>query len=128
MKSELEYTWASRLRKGNGYVLRVPSIDIAEIGAGGGSIVAPDSGGLLMVGPRSTGADPGPACYNRGGEHLALTDCYLALGYLNPEYLLSGDFNLDPPKSHQALEKVAAQLDLDPMEVAHGAYRIANSI
>ncbi len=118
---------ASRLRKGNGYVLRVPSIDIAEIGAGGGSIVAADSGGLLTVGPRSTGADPGPACYNRGGEHLALTDCYLSLGYLNPEHLLAGDFDLDPARSHQALERVANDLSIAPMEVAFGAYRIANS-
>lgn len=118
---------ASRLRKGNGYVLRVPSIDIAEIGAGGGSIVAADSGGMLTVGPRSTGADPGPACYNRGGEHLALTDCYLSLGYLNPEHLLAGDFDLDPSKSHQALERVAKDLALAPMDVAYGAYRIANS-
>ena len=118
---------ASRLRKGNGYVLRVPSIDIAEIGAGGGSIVAADSGGLLTVGPRSTGADPGPACYNRGGTHLALTDCYLTLGFLNPEHLLAGDFNLDPTKSYEALERVASEVNLDTIEVAYGAYRIANS-
>ena len=118
---------ASRLRKGNGYVLRVPSIDIAEIGAGGGSIVASDSGGLLAVGPRSTGSDPGPACYNRGGGHLALTDCYLAMGYLNPEHLLSGDFDLAPEKSFEALHRVAKPLGLDPMALAHGAYRIANS-
>jgi N-methylhydantoinase A len=118
---------ASRLRKGNGYVLRVPSIDIAEIGAGGGSIVAADSGGMLTVGPRSTGADPGPACYNRGGTDLALTDCYLSLGYLNSDHLLSGDFDLDPSKSFQALERVAKDLALDPMEVAYGAYLIANS-
>jgi N-methylhydantoinase A len=118
---------ASRLRKGNGYVLRVPSIDIAEIGAGGGSIVASDPGGLLTVGPRSTGADPGPACYNRGGSQLALTDCYLAMGYLNREHLLSGDFELAPEKSMEALDRVAAPLGLDPLETAHGAYRIANS-
>jgi N-methylhydantoinase A len=118
---------ASRLRKGNGYVLRVPSIDIAEIGAGGGSIVATDSGGLLTVGPRSTGADPGPACYDRGGAHLALTDCYLTLGFLNQEHLLAGDFNLNRAKAYEALERVAAELNLDPIEVAYGAYRIANS-
>ncbi len=118
---------ASRLRKGNGYVLRVPSIDIAEIGAGGGSIVASDSGGLLTVGPRSTGADPGPACYNQGGTCLALTDCYLSMGYLNREHLLSGDFDLSPDKSFEALQRVSEPLGLDPMETAHGAYRIANS-
>jgi N-methylhydantoinase A len=118
---------ASRLRKGNGYVLRVPSIDIAEIGAGGGSLVGVDSGGMLTVGPRSAGADPGPACYNRGGTEPALTDCYLVLGYLNPDHLLGGDFDLDPKQSFRALEPIAARVGMTPIEVAYGAYRIANS-
>jgi N-methylhydantoinase A len=118
---------SSRLRKGNGYVLRVPSIDIAEIGAGGGSIVALDSGGMLRVGPRSAGAMPGPACYNQGGTEPCLTDCYLVLGYLNPGHLLGGDFKLDPERSFRALEEVARPLGMDPVKVAYGAYRIANS-
>jgi N-methylhydantoinase A len=118
---------SSRLRKGNGYVLRVPSIDIAEIGAGGGSIVWVDSGGLLNVGPRSAGADPGPACYGRGGEDPCLTDCYLVLGYLNPNHLLGGDFRLDAARAHGALEKIGRRLNMRPEEVAYGAYRIANS-
>lgn len=118
---------SSRLRKGKGYVLRVPSIDIAEIGAGGGSIVSLDSGGLLNVGPRSAGAAPGPACYDRGGEQPCLTDCYLALGYLNSEYLLGGGFTLDAQKAYAALERVAGPLRMDPVQAAYGAYRIANS-
>lgn len=118
---------SSRLRKGNGYVLRVPSIDIAEIGAGGGSIVWVDSGGLLHVGPRSAGADPGPACYGRGGEAPCLTDCYLVLGYLNPNHLLGGDFRLDPDRAHEALQKIGRRLDMEAEEAAYGAYRIANS-
>lgn len=118
---------SSRLRKGNGYVLRVPSIDIAEIGAGGGSIVSLDTGGMLRVGPRSAGAMPGPACYNRGGTEPCLTDCYLVLGYLNSDHLLGGDFKLDAQKSYKALEKVAHTMEMDPISVAYGAYRIANS-
>ncbi len=118
---------ASRLRKGNGYVLRIPSIDIAEIGAGGGSIVSVDSGGLLTVGPRSAGADPGPACYGRGGTAPALTDCYLVLGYLNPDHLLGGAFRLQPGRARAALGAVAARVGMDQVEAAWGAYRIANS-
>jgi len=118
---------SSRLRKGKGHVLRVPSIDIAEIGAGGGSVVWLDSGGLLHVGPRSAGADPGPACYGQGGTDPCLTDCYLALGYLSPDHLLGGGFALDAEKSHQALKRVSEPLGMTPIEAAHGAFRIANS-
>ena len=118
---------ASRLRKGNGYVLRIPSIDIAEIGAGGGSLISVDSGGLLTVGPRSAGADPGPACYGRGGGEPALTDCYLVLGYLNPDHLLGGAFRLQPERARDALSTVAAKVGMGPVEAAFGAYRIANS-
>ena len=118
---------ASRLRKGNGYVLRIPSIDIAEIGAGGGSLISVDSGGLLTVGPRSAGADPGPACYGRGGTEPALTDCYLVLGYLNPDHLLGGAFDLQPERAREALAAVAKKVGMGTVEAAFGAYRIANS-
>ena len=119
---------ASRLHKGKGYVLRVPSIDIAEIGAGGGSLLWLDKGGVLNVGPRSAGAFPGPACYNQGGEEPTLTDCYVVLGYLNPDYLLGGDFKLSPEKAYQAIEnKIAKPLGTDVTEAAYGAYRVANS-
>jgi N-methylhydantoinase A len=119
---------ASRLHKGMGYVLRIPSIDIAEIGAGGGSNVWIDKGGLMKVGPRSSGASPGPACYNQGGNEPTLTDSYVLLGYMNSEYLLGGDFPLNHQKAHEVFEsKVANQMKMSVIEAAHGAYRIANS-
>lgn len=119
---------ASRLHKGMGYVLRIPSIDIAEIGAGGGSIVWLDKGGMMKVGPRSTGASPGPACYGLGGLKPTLTDSYVALGYMNSRYLLGGDFALDAEKAFKAFEtKVAKPLGISVIEAAYGAYRIANS-
>jgi N-methylhydantoinase A len=119
---------ASRLHKGKGYVLRIPSIDIAEIGAGGGSIVWQDKGGLLNVGPRSQGASPGPICYDRGGEEPTLTDSYVILGYMNPEYLLGGDFVLNAEKARRIYEaKVARSLDIGLLEAAYGVYAIANS-
>ena len=119
---------ASRLHKGKGYVLRIPSIDIAEIGAGGGSIVWMDKGGLMNVGPRSAGASPGPICYDQGGMDPTLTDSYVILGYMNPLYLLGGAFPLNHPKALRVYEeKVAAPLDKNVVEAAYGVYLIANS-
>src|SRR6185369_16784154 len=80
----------SRLNKGGGFLLRVPAIDIAEVGAGGGSIVSVDGAGALHVGPRSAGAVPGPVCYDQGGREVTLTDANVCLGYLHPERLPSG--------------------------------------
>jgi N-methylhydantoinase A len=118
---------ASRLLKGKGYVLRVPSIDIAEIGAGGGSILRVDKGGGLHVGPESAGAMPGPACYDRGGTEATLTDVNLVLGYLNPEHLLGGELKINAGEAFRAMEeKVARPLGLDTFEAAYGAYSIAN--
>ena len=118
---------ASRLLKGSGYILRVPSIDVAEVGAGGGSILQL-TGGMLNVGPKSAGAVPGPVCYGLGGTEPTLTDSYVVLGYLNPEYLLGGSFKIDSQKSYQAIEeKVAKPLGRDTMEAAYGAYELANS-
>jgi len=118
---------ASRLLKGSGYILRVPSIDVAEVGSGGGSILQL-TGGMLNVGPKSAGAVPGPVCYGLGGTEPTLTDSYVVLGYLNPEYLLGGSFKIDSQKSYQAIEeKVAKPLGRDPMEAAYGAYELANS-
>ena len=119
---------ASRLLKGKGYVVRVPSIDIAEIGAGGGSILRVDVGGALHIGPESAGAVPGPACYNLGGEEATLTDVNLVLGYLNPSYLVGGELKLDSGKAFRAVEeKVAKPLGMDVLEAAYGAYSIANA-
>jgi len=118
----------SRLLKGAGYSLRIPSIDIAEIGAGGGSIIWVDVGGALHIGPQSAGAVPGPACYNLGGEEPTLTDANVVLGYLNPEYLAGGEVKLDSQKSFEAIErKVAKPLGMETLEAAYGAYSLANA-
>lgn len=119
---------ASRLLKGKGYVVRVPSIDIAEIGSGGGSILRVDVGGALHIGPESAGAVPGPACYDLGGEEATLTDVNLVLGYLNQNYLVGGELKLDAQKAFRAIEeKVAKPLGVDVIEAAYGAYFIANA-
>lgn len=116
----------TRLSKGGGYPLRVPAIDIAEVGAGGGSIVYLDTGGALRVGPQSAGAVPGPACYALGGEAPTLTDANVVLGYLNPEHLAGGALPLNAEKAHQTLhDKIAAPLNLSGPDAAHGVYRIA---
>ena len=118
----------SRLLKGSGYILRVPAIDVAEVGSGGGSILWLDSGGLLNVGPRSAGAVPGPVCYEQGGEEPTLTDAYVTMGYLNPDYLLGGEFKINSTKSFQAIEeKIAKPLSRSVYEAAYGAYELANS-
>src|SRR5262245_43121341 len=112
----------SRLYKGGGYLLRVPAIDIAEVGAGGGSIVSVDAAGALHVGPRSAGAMPGPVRYAQGGQEATLTDANVCLGYLHPEQLPSG-LRLDAAKARRAVEEqVAAPLGLGVLEAAHGVY------
>ena len=119
---------SSRLCTGGGYVIRVPSIDIAEIGAGGGSKLWLDAGGALHVGPRSAGAVPGPVCYDIGGDKPTLSDANLVLGYLNPEYLAGGSVRLNAAKAHKVIEeKVAKPLDMEPTAAAYGAHLIANS-
>ncbi|MEE9399297.1 MAG: hydantoinase/oxoprolinase family protein, partial [Dehalococcoidales bacterium] len=119
---------ASRLLKGSGYILRVPSIDIAEVGSGGGSIIWMDKGGMLNVGPTSAGAVPGPICYNLGGVEPTLTDCYVILGYLNSDYLLGGSFKINAQKAYSIIEKkIAKPLGRDIVESAYGAYELANS-
>jgi N-methylhydantoinase A len=112
----------SRLYKGGGYVLRVPAIDIAEVGAGGGSIVSVDGAGALHVGPHSAGAVPGPVCYGLGGKAVTLTDANVCLGYLHQERLPSG-LRLDADASRRAFaEQIAARLDIGLLEAAHGVY------
>ena len=111
----------TRLSRGGGYPLRVPAIDIAEVGAGGGSIVYLDTGGALRVGPQSAGAVPGPACYALGGEEPTLTDANVVLGYLNPEHLAGGALSLNAEKAHQSLhDKIAAPLSLSSPDAAYG--------
>jgi N-methylhydantoinase A len=120
-------TSPSRFIKGGGYMLKVPSIDIAEVGSGGGSIAEIDAGGLLMVGPKSAGADPGPACYGRGNDKPTVTDANMVLGYLNPVALAGGSLAVLPARSEAAvLGHVARRLGLDAVAAAHGIRQVAN--
>src|SRR5262249_57554618 len=114
----------SRLNRGSGFLLRVPAIDIAEVGAGGGSIVRVDDAGQLHVGPRSAGAIPGPACYGQGGKDATLTDANVVLGYLHPKRLPSG-LALDAARAREVItEQVARPLDLPLDAAAHGVYLV----
>jgi N-methylhydantoinase A len=118
----------SRMFKGGGHTLRVPALDIAEVGAGGGSLVRVDTGGGLRVGPESAGAVPGPVCYGLGNEQPTLTDANLVLGYLNQTHLLGGTLPIDGATAHRAVqERVAGPLGLNPLEAAYGAHQIAVS-
>jgi N-methylhydantoinase A len=114
----------SRLNKGGGYLLRTPAIDIAEVGAGGGSIVSLDDAGALHVGPHSAGAVPGPVCYDNGGTAATLTDANIALGYLSQDRLPSG-LRLDAAKARSAIAaQVASPLGLPLEEAAYGAFLV----
>ncbi len=119
---------SSKLVKGSGYAIKLPFIDVSEIGAGGGSHVWFDKGGVLKVGPQSAGSEPGPVCYDRGGEQATLTDAFLALGYINPDYLVGGALRLAPQKALDAVaSQLAAPLDKAILEAAHGALEVAVS-
>jgi len=107
--------------------VEVPALDIATISAGGGSIAAVDGGGFLVVGPQSAGADPGPACYGRGGVHPTVTDADVACGFLNPDYFLGGQQKLDVGAAREALLRdVAAPLQLSVLEAAAGIRKIVD--
>ena len=112
----------------SGYPVRTPVIDLVEIGAGGGSIAWVDSGGMLRVGPRSAGADPGPVCYRQGGTEPTVTDANVVLGRLNPAYFLGGEIALDVEGARRAIaERCAEPLGLDVVEAANGIVEIANA-
>ena len=118
----------SRLLTGAGYTLKVPAIDLAEVGAGGGSHVWIDAGGALQVGPESAGAVPGPVCYGKGGTTPTITDANVLLGYMNPHYLVGGALELDADKAHAAfMEKIAEPLGMALEPAAYGACQIAAS-
>jgi len=117
----------SRFVKGAGYMLKVPAIDIAEVGSGGGSIARIDAGGLLVVGPESAGGDPGPACYGRGSEQPTVTDANMVLGFLNPRALAGGSLAVDAKLSRRAVEQhIARPLGLATDDAAHGIRQVAN--
>jgi N-methylhydantoinase A len=118
----------TRSAKVEEYPTGVTSIELLTLGAGGGSIAWVDTGGLLHVGPESAGADPGPACYMKGGENPTVTDANVILGYLDPDYFLGGKMKIDPALSQKAIkEKIATPLNLTVEEAAQGIYRVVNA-
>jgi len=132
MTSEYEFrdgiSTSSRFLKAGGYMLKVPAIDIAEVGAGGGSLAAIDRGGLLKVGPQSAGAMPGPACYGQGNDRPTVTDANLVLGLINPQALAGGRLPIDRSLSARAIDShVARPLGLGLEEAAHGIRAVANA-
>jgi N-methylhydantoinase A len=117
---------SSRLVKGGGYAIKLPFIDVSEIGAGGGSIVGVDELGTASVGPQSAGADPGPVCYARGGTEPTLADALVVLGYLNQSRLAGGEVPLDVEAARSVIESAVAEpLGLVLLEAAHGVVQVA---
>ncbi len=111
-----------------GYPVKVPMIDVQGIGAGGGSIAWVDTGGALNVGPRSAGAEPGPACYGRGGTNPTVSDANLVLGRLNPEYFLGSEMRLFPELAEEAIRRhIAEPLNLTVEEAAVGIIRVVKA-
>jgi N-methylhydantoinase A len=124
---EFEVARLDRFKRGSGFPVRVPCVEIEEIGTGGGSIAWIDKLGQLQVGPRSASSVPGPACYGLGGTHPTVTDADLVLGYLNPAFFLGGDMSLDIEASRLAIKThVADPLGLSIDQAAWGIHRVAN--
>jgi N-methylhydantoinase A len=124
---EFEVARADRFKKGSGLPIRVPVIEMIEIGAGGGSVARLDRMNLLKVGPDSAGADPGPACYALGGRQPTVTDADLVLGYLDPDFFLGGRMRLDVEAASRAIaETVAGPLGFDLPQAAWSIHRVVN--
>lgn len=114
--------------QGGGFTVRIPSLDIAEVGAGGGSIFWIDRGGAPHVGPQSAGAIPGPVCYGAGGTKVTVTDANLVLGYLNPHSIAGGSRRLDRTAAERVVDdQVAGPLGMARLEAAYGIHRLANT-
>jgi len=111
----------------DGRPILLPVVDLREIGAGGGSVAWIDEAGAMHVGPQSAGADPGPACYMRGGAEPTVTDANLQLGILDPDYFLGGEMEISPELGHQAIRRVADHFDLSVDEAALGIVKIVNT-
>ena len=124
---EFEVDRIYRFKKGSGLPIKLPVIELIEIGTGGGSIARVDALGLLKVGPASAGADPGPVCYGRGGENPTVTDANLILGYLDPAYFLGGRMSLDIEGARRQIQqKIGDPLGMSIEEAAWGIHQIAN--
>jgi len=119
-KIEYRRDWA-------GYPIKVPTVDIVEIGAGGGSIAWVDPVGSLRVGPVSAGAVPGPACYDAGGERPTVTDANLVVGRINPDYFLGGEIQVSTERARQSMQEIAGFFDMSIEEAAMGVIRLADA-
>jgi N-methylhydantoinase A len=115
-----------RFKRGSGLPILIPSIDLIEIGAGGGSIAHVNRLGLLNIGPESSGSVPGPACYGNGGTEVTVTDADLVLGYLNPDNFLGGEMRLRKDLALQGMQRLADRLGMAPLEVAFGIHDMVN--
>lgn len=124
LATKLEAAREHRFKKGSGLPIKTPVVDLIEIGAGGGSIAHMDNIGLLKVGPESAGAEPGPACYGRGGTLPTVTDANLILGYLSPDNFLGGRLKLDVGEARRAYESLTRQIGGSVEEAAWGVYSI----
>jgi N-methylhydantoinase A len=121
-----EFGRVQRFKRGSGLPAVAPSIDLIEIGAGGGSLARLNQLGLMQVGPQSAGAEPGPACYGQGGTDATVTDADLVLGYLDPENFLGGTMKLDVDAARSALARMGERLGLGVEETAWGIHDIVN--
>src|SRR5699024_7020169 len=124
---EFEAGRVHRFKRGSGLPIRTPTVDLIEIGAGGGSIAHVDNLGLMKVGPESSSSNPGPACYDLGGWDPTVTDANLLLGYLNPEFFLGGTMKIDKNKSEKSVtNKLSSTLNLDAYTSAWGVHKVVN--
>ncbi len=124
LPGELSYTTQSEIE---GFPLRIPVLDIHTVGAGGGSIAWVDAGGALRVGPQSAGADPGPACYGRGGDHFTVTDAHVVLGRLPARWFMGGRMAIDRAAALAACERLAALLDAGTGDAARAVLGVVNA-
>ena len=124
--SSFEVGRLERFKRGSGIPINIDTLDLIEIGAGGGSIAEIDELGMLKVGPGSAGADPGPACYNLGGKEPTVTDANLILGHINKNSFLGGKMKLNEEKARNAIVKLSKKLKLNILDTAYGIYRVVN--
>ena len=124
--TDFEVARVYRFKKGSGLPVKTSVIEMIEIGAGGGSIARVGPLGLPKIGPESAGADPGPACYGRGGEEPTVTDADLLLGYLDPDFFLGGRMHLDYRAAEKAMRKISDALGVDPLEAAWGVHQVVD--
>ena len=120
----IEVARVHRFKIGSGLPIVIPVLDLIEIGSGGGSIAWLDGLGLLRVGPQSSGASPGPACYGLGGTEPTVTDANLVLGYLNPDYFLGGRMTLDTGAARTAMARLGSEMGMNDVEAAWGVYSV----